>query len=162
FRFPRLKIVLWLFVACFAFAGTARGGDDTARFYGTWQAIFPFNGQMITMRSMHDESGYTNSIATNTAEQPAANGTFQAANGKYTTSAPYPNNAGVYHFIGNDTVVCVNAAGQTVTWKRYKAPGAVNPSPASNPPPKTPRADVSPEPSGPAAPPAAPVENAAL
>jgi len=141
---------LWLSASCiclsFFFASIsvvlvspARATDDTPRFYGTWQAIFPFNGQMVTMRSEHDESGYRNSVVTNNGEQPAGAGTFQAANGKYTTSAPYPNNAGVYHFIGDDTVVCVNAAGQTLTWKRYKAPGAASPSPSPSPsaPPET-------------------------
>src|SRR6202000_737632 len=111
-RFPKIRSLAWLLVAFLAVAAATPGGDDTARFYGTWQAIFPFNGKMVTMRSVHDESGYTNSIVTNMGEQPAGTGTFQAATGKYTTSAPYPNNAGVYHFIGNDTVVCVNAAGQ--------------------------------------------------
>jgi TPR repeat protein len=123
-RFSKLGICLSLMTLCISVAGPAHAGDDTARFYGTWQAIFPLNGQMITMRSTHDENGYTNVVVTNTGEQPAGNGTFQATNGKYTTSAPYPNNAGVYHFIGNDTVVCVNSAGQTLTWKRYKAPAA--------------------------------------
>jgi TPR repeat protein len=148
------------FALCLGAASTARAGDDTARFYGTWQAIFPFNGQMVTMRSTHDESGYTNVIVTNMGEQPAGNGTFQAANGKYTTSAPYPNNAGVYHFVGNDTIVCVNAAGQTLTWKRYKQPGTSTPSPApaaptpaANPSPGSPRAAVDPNPTAPSAPP---------
>jgi TPR repeat protein len=133
-RFAKHGICLSLVALCIALAAPARAGDDTARFYGTWQAIFPYNRQMVTMRSVHDESGFTNYIVTNTGEQPAGTGTFQAANGKYTTSAPYPNNAGVYHFIGNDTVVCVNAAGQSLTWTRYKSPGAhpaTSPSPAA-------------------------------
>ena len=131
-RLPKLYICLLLLAALFA-AVSMRAGDDTARFYGTWQAIFPFNGQMVTMRTTHDENGYSNVIVTNMGEQPAGNGTFQAANGKYTTSAPFPNNAGVYHFVGNDTVVCVNAAGQTLTWKRYKQPGAATPPAAAMP-----------------------------
>jgi TPR repeat protein len=148
-RFAKLGICLSLFVACGALAAPARAGDDTARFYGTWQAIFPFNGHMITMRSVHNESGYANYVVTNTGEQPVGNGTFQAANGKYTTSAPYPNNAGVYHFIGNDTVVSVNAAGQSFTWTRYKAPGAAHASPAPSP------AASAPAPTSPSHPPAA-------
>ena len=131
-RIVRVCVCLSL-ATCIAFATPARAGDDTARFYGTWQAVFPFNGQMITMRSVHNESGYANYVVTNNGEQAAGNGTFQAANGKYTTSASYPNNAGVYHFVGNDTVVCVNAAGQTLTWKRYKTPGAGNASPSPAP-----------------------------
>lgn len=126
--------VCLILCAAFLFLVPVRAGDDTARFYGTWQAIFPFNGQMVTMRTTHDENGYANVIVTNMGEQPAGNGTFQAANGKYTTSAPFPNNAGVYHFVGSDTVVCVNAAGQTLTWKRYKQPGAAAPTSGATPP----------------------------
>ncbi|HEY2822658.1 MAG TPA: tetratricopeptide repeat protein [Candidatus Acidoferrum sp.] len=149
-RFPKLRACLSFLLVSLAIAAAvpARAGDDTSRFDGTWQAIFPFNGQMITMRSVHDGNGYTNYVVTNTGEQPAGNGTFQAANGKYTTSAPYPNNAGVYHFIGNDTVVCVNAAGQTLTWKRYKLPRAASSPPGSSP--SVPAGNPSPTP-GPAA-----------
>ena len=77
-RLPRLYIRLFLLSALFVAIPT-RAGNDTARFYGTWQAIFPFNGQMVTMRTTHDENGYTNVIVTNMGEQPAGNGTFQAA-----------------------------------------------------------------------------------
>src|SRR5579871_2612372 len=132
-RLSKCGIGFWFVLMCVALSSPARANDDTARFYGTWQAIFPFNGQMVTMRTTHDENGYANVIVTNMGEQPAGNGTFQAANGKYTTSAPFPNNAGVYHFVGNDTVVCVNSAGQTLTWKRYKQPGAAVPPAAVTP-----------------------------
>jgi TPR repeat protein len=136
-RFPKLYVCVSFLVVCIAIAAAAavpaRAGDDTARFNGTWQATFPYNRQMITMRSVHNGNNYTNYVVTNTGEQPAGTGTFQAANGKYTTSAPYPNNAGVYHFVGNDAVVCVNAAGQSLTWTRYKAPGAASSPPASPP-----------------------------
>jgi TPR repeat protein len=137
-RFAKLGVCLSLLAVCIAVATPARAGDDTARFYGTWQATFPYNRQMITMRSVHSESGFANYIVTNTGEQPAGTGTFQAANGKYTTSAPYPNNAGVYHFIGNDAVVCVNAAGQTLTWTRYKASGAAHASASASSEPSAP------------------------
>lgn len=137
-RFAKLGIFLTLLAVCIAVAAPTRAGDDTARFYGTWQAIFPYNRQMVTMRSVHSETGFANYIVTNSGEQLAGNGTFQAANGKYTTSAPYPNNAGVYHFIGNDTVVCVNAAGQSLTWTRYKAPGAAHAAASPSPAPSAP------------------------
>jgi TPR repeat protein len=136
-RSSKLWMRFLLLSACVAFAATTRAGDDTARFYGTWQATFPYNGQMITMLSVHDEGGYKNYVVAPTGNVPAGDGTFQAANGKYTTSAPAPNNTGFYHFIGSNTVVCTNAAGQTLTWKRYHGPTpvAANPSPAASPQP---------------------------
>ena len=45
-----------------AMATTASGSDDTARFNGTWQTSFSFNGQMVTMVSVHDGSGYKNYV----------------------------------------------------------------------------------------------------
>jgi len=133
--FVMLAVVAgWIALA--SVATVARAGDETARFNGTWEAIFPYNRQMITMLSVHEGTTFRNYVVTNTGNVPAGDGTFQAANGKYTTSAPYPNNAGVYHFLGADTVVCVNAAGQSSTWKRYKgvtpgAAGGASPAPAA-------------------------------
>jgi TPR repeat protein len=97
----------------------ARAADDTARFYGTWKAYVVVNGQTLTLISVHDASGYHNSVRQpNGGDTPAGDGTFSAANGKYKTNAGYPNDGGLYHFVGNDTVVCTNLAGQVVTWKR--------------------------------------------
>lgn len=75
-RLPKLYICLLLLAALFA-AVSMRAGDDTARFYGTWQAIFPFNGQMVTMRTTHDENGYSNVIVTNMGSSPPATGHFK-------------------------------------------------------------------------------------
>lgn len=97
-----------------------QAADDTARFYGSWTAAVPMNGQTVTLLSIHDASGYRNFVV-GPANVPAGNGSFSAANGKYSTSAPAPNDSGTYHFLNNDTVVCTNAAGQTLTWKRSKA-----------------------------------------
>src|ERR1700676_3664038 len=105
-RSSKLWMCLSLLAACTAPApaATARADDDTARFYGTWQATFSYNRQPITMLSVHDEGGYKNYVVAPTGNVPAGDGTFQAANGKYTTSAPAPNNAGIYHFIGANIV----------------------------------------------------------
>jgi TPR repeat protein len=149
-RSSKLWMCLSWLAACIALAATARAGDDTARFYGTWQATFPYNSQMITMLSVHDEGGYKNYVVAATGNVPAGDGTFQAANGKYTTSAPAPNNAGIYHFIGANTVVCTNAAGQTLTWKRYNGPTPM----AAAPSPATPSPAASPQPAAQPAPPA--------
>jgi TPR repeat protein len=96
----------------------ARAGDDTARFSGTWQAQIPFNGQTVTVISIHEGNGYRNFLHQATGDVPAGEGTFTAANGKYHTSAPFPDNGGVYYFLGNDTAVCTNFAGRVATWKR--------------------------------------------
>ena len=55
---------------------------------------------------------------------PAGSGTFTAAHGEYQTSAPAPNDKGIYHFVDSQTVVCANAAGQQLTWRRQTAPRA--------------------------------------
>jgi TPR repeat protein len=101
-------------------AGSAHAADDTARFYGTWDAIFPYNGQMVTIVSIHDSGGFKNYVVLPSGNSPAGDGTFSAANGRYKTSAPKPNDAGTYRFVNDDSVVCTNAAGQTLTWNRDK------------------------------------------
>ncbi|HLJ24720.1 MAG TPA: tetratricopeptide repeat protein [Candidatus Acidoferrales bacterium] len=115
-------------IACvFAFATlilvavSARAGDDTARFYGTWKTTVVLNGQSVTIISVHDASGYKNYARTATGEAPAGDGTFTAANGKWSSNAAAPNNGGVYHFVSNDIVIATNSAGQTVTWTRDKS-----------------------------------------
>ena len=100
-----------------ASAAHVSAADDTARFDGTWLGSFPYNGQVITMVSVHDASGYRNSVN----GVPAGAGTFSAANGRYATSADAPNDTGTYRFVNENEVVCTNAAGQTVTWRRQKA-----------------------------------------
>jgi TPR repeat protein len=118
------KVWLCLPLACGLIAPAARAqGTNDARFYGTWTTSFVVNGQRVTMISVHDPNGgYTNSLASPTGNVPAGTGTFFASNGKYQTSAPSPNDAGVYHFTDANTVVCTNAAGQTAVWIRNKSP----------------------------------------
>ncbi len=118
----------WLCVALLlsilVVAGAARAGDDTARFYGSWTTSFVYNNQLVTMASVHDAGGYKNYVA----NAPAGDGTFSAANGIYKTNAAKPNDAGIYHFLDDNTVICTNSAGQTVIWKRSgAAPSAVRP-----------------------------------
>ena len=112
-------------------ATAAHATDDTARFFGTWEANILYNGQTVTLVSVHDASGYKNYVRLPAGNTPAGGGTFSAANGKYTTSADKPNDSGTYRFINDEAVVCTNAAGQTVTWKR----GKTSASPATAPPP---------------------------
>jgi TPR repeat protein len=111
-------------LAFIALVPAARAADDTARFFGSWTASFVVNGQTVTMLSIHDAAGYKNFLVAPSGNVPAGNGTFSAASGRYATSADKPNDAGTYRFLDNDTVVCTNAAGQTLTWKRYTAPAA--------------------------------------
>jgi TPR repeat protein len=123
-------------------AAVAHAADDTARFYGTWKTSFLYNGQTVTMLSVHDANGYKNYVVTPTGNQPFGDGTFSAANGKWTSSAAAPNDGGAYHFINASTVVCTNSAGQSVTWRREKAaPTTPTPPPGlNNPPTPTPQA----------------------
>jgi TPR repeat protein len=112
----------------------ARAADDTARFYGTWKTTVPYNGQTITLFSVHNANGYSNFVVTPNGNTPAGSGTFSAANGHYTAQAPPPNDSGTYRFLNSDTMVCTNAAGQTATWKRANMP-VVKPAPAPAPSP---------------------------
>jgi hypothetical protein len=107
-------------------AAAARAGDDTARFYGTWTASVAANGQSVTLLLILNAKGYTNFVVAQTGNIPAGDGTFSAANGRYTTSADEPNDSGSYRFLDSATVVCTNAAGQTVTWKRQGKPVDAN------------------------------------
>jgi TPR repeat protein len=118
------RMIACCLLACFTATPVTHAADDTGRFYGSWTASFPLNGQTVTMLSIHDPAGYKNFFVAPIGNVPAGNGSFSAANGRYSTSAPAPNDAGTYHFVDNDTVVCTNAAGQTLTWKR--AQGSAN------------------------------------
>jgi hypothetical protein len=73
---------------------TAHAADDTARFLGSWTASAPVGGQMVTILSVHDTTGYRNFVVATTGNVSAGSGSFSAANGKYATSADAPNNAG--------------------------------------------------------------------
>jgi hypothetical protein len=97
-----------------------QAGEDTARFFGTWTASISQNGQTLTLVSVHTAQGYDNYWITPTGNVPAGHGSFSAARGQYSTSADKPNDSGSYHFVDPGTVVCTNAAGQTLTWKRQQ------------------------------------------
>jgi hypothetical protein len=103
-------------------APAARAADDTARFFGQWKTTFSYNGQTVTMISVHDANGYRNYVLTPNGFVFAGSGGYSAANGIWLAAAPAPNNGGAYHFVNNNTVVCSNALGQTVTWVRDTTP----------------------------------------
>jgi hypothetical protein len=96
----------------------ASASDDTARFYGTWTASIPVNGASVTLRSVHDQQGYHNTWISAAGTADAGSGAFSAANGRYYTSAPTPNDTGTYRFTDANTVICTNAAGVTVKYQR--------------------------------------------
>ena len=131
-------------IVVFGMACTAHAADDTARFNGSWKATFPYNGQTVTMVSVHNGNGVANYVLLPSGYSPAGNATFSAANGRYVTNAASPNNTGTYRFINNDAVICTNAAGQTLTWRRDKTPqpqpqAQIQPQPrAAAPPAPTP------------------------
>jgi TPR repeat protein len=132
---PGENVLMRLIACCtlcfFAAIPAARAANDTSRFYGTWTASLRVAGREVTILSRHDADGYRNFVVTPNGNQPAGDGKFFAANGRYSTSAPFPNEAGTYHFLDPDTVACTNAAGQMLTWKRARE-SAVAP-PASRP-----------------------------
>jgi TPR repeat protein len=146
-----MRLIICCALLLTALSSPAHAADDTARFFGSWTASFPLNGQTVTILTVHDEAGYRNYFVTPAGNVPAGNGTFAAASGSYTTSAIAPNNAGTYHFVDRDTVVCTNAAGQTLTWKRSQTAGAaasppVAPVPAAAPAVRPGNSTTGPEP----------------
>jgi TPR repeat protein len=117
-----IRIPIALVVVLITMVAAARAADDTARFYGTWETVLPINGKMTTFISVHDASGFKNFVRLPNGNAPTGEGAFSAANGRYTTSDPSPNDSGSYKFIGETTVICTNAAGQSAIWKRIAAP----------------------------------------
>lgn len=122
---------LFALAALFLFAAPARPSDDTARFYGTWTTTVKINGQSVLIVSVHDANGYRNVMKTAAGDVPV-DGTFHAADGKWSSNTPYPNNGGTYRFQDNDHIIATNAAGQTVTWVRDKTSGAMKPATSVN------------------------------
>lgn len=121
----------------------ARAADDTARFFGQWKTTFSFNGQTVTMISLHDANGYKNYILTPTGFNFAGSGAFSAANGIWFAAAPPPDNGGTYRFVDSNTAICSNAVGQTVTWRRDNTPlghGVAPPAQPADASPKRPPA----------------------
>jgi TPR repeat protein len=129
-RTRRAGMCIWvtLIAGSIGRATAAQAPDDTERFYGAWRTSFVFNGQNVTMVSLHDANGYKNYVVLPAGNQPAGTGTFSAANGRYKTSADKPNDSGTYRFIDDNSVICTNAAGQTVTWRRESTPQPRAPS----------------------------------
>jgi hypothetical protein len=103
-------------------APIARAADDTARFFGQWKITVSNNGQTVTIISVHDADGFKNYAQTPSGFVFMGSGAFSAANGIWMAAAPPPNNGGTYHFVNADAVVCNNALGQTVTWRRDRTP----------------------------------------
>ncbi len=103
-------------------APVARAADDTARFFGQWKITVSNNGQTVTIISVHDADGFKNYVQTPSGFVFMGSGAFSAANGIWIAAAPPPNNGGTYHFVNPDSVVCNNAVGQTVTWRRDSTP----------------------------------------
>jgi TPR repeat protein len=101
---------------------TVRAANDTARFNGKWKTSFLYNGQTVTMVSIHEGSGFENYVLVPNGAVAAGSGTFSAVDGKWTASADKPNNSGTYHFANNNTIMCTNALGQAVVWQRDDAP----------------------------------------
>ncbi|HEY2588364.1 MAG TPA: hypothetical protein VGI81_21670 [Tepidisphaeraceae bacterium] len=137
-------VVLWLAVPRAAWAG-----DDMAKFEGKWKGVAQVNEQSITIESIHDSKGYKNYMITPAGSVPANVGTFSAADGNWTAKETNASDWGTYQFIGADSVLCRDIAGNVVLWQRDNtplpalapgaapkppAPNAPGPNPAPNPP----------------------------
>ena len=123
-----------LAAGCIGLVGSARAGEDTARFNGAWKGTFPFNGQQITIVSVHDGSVFKNYVVTPSGNVPAGGGTFWAADGKWTVTSAQGNDSGTYQFTDDNTAVCSDVAGPTVAWQRDSSFVAVAPEAGDLPP----------------------------
>src|ERR1700722_19033031 len=121
-RWTKICLCIALAAAALGLAPAARASDDTARFYGAWITNYAYNGQMMVVQSIHDGSGYRNYVRLAFSVTPAGNGSFSAANGRWSAAAAAPDNAGTYTFIDDNTAVCTNAVGQSVIWRRNDGP----------------------------------------
>ncbi len=110
-------------------------GDETAKFNGKWKGIIQVNGQSFTMESIHDAKGYKNYVITPAGSSPAGDGTFSAADGKWTAVAANGSDSGTYQFIDANTVYCKDVAGNVVLWQRDDSalPPVVNPAAGNAP-----------------------------
>jgi hypothetical protein len=96
--------------------------DDTGHFIGNWKAAFLYNGQWVNLVSVHDATGFKNYVILPQGSVPIGDGTFSAADGKWTTSADKPNDSGTYQFMDKNTFVCKNSVGQSLVWQRDNTP----------------------------------------
>ena len=119
---PAIAACLAILFGLLALSPAARAADDTARFFGQWKTTFTYNGQTVTVISVHDANGYNNYVLTPTGYTFAGSGAFSAANGIWFAAAAPPANGGTYRFVDSNTVVCSDAVGQTVTWRRDSTP----------------------------------------
>jgi uncharacterized protein len=133
---------------CLIGLATVAAADDTPRFYGTWKGTFSYNGQMVTMLSVHDAKGYRNYVVLPSGNQPADAGVFSAARGKWITTTADASDSGTYQFIDNNTFVTVDVSGLKITWKRDTTPRPTpSPGPQPNPSPQSRQKAFVPDPS---------------
>jgi hypothetical protein len=115
-------ICVALAIASIGLIPAACAANDTGRFAGKWKTSFPYNGQTITLISIHDGRGFKNYTLVPNGVMPAESGTFSATDGKWTATSAPPNNGGTYHFVNDNTVICANTVGQAVVWQRDNSP----------------------------------------
>jgi hypothetical protein len=115
-------ICVALAIASIGLIPAACAANDTGRFAGKWKTSFPYNGQTITLISIHDGRGFKNYTLVPNGVMPAESGTFSATDGKWTATSAPPNNGGTYHFVNDNTVICANTLGQAVVWQRDNSP----------------------------------------
>jgi hypothetical protein len=105
-----------------AASSPSRAAEDSKLFFGQWKATIPYQGVSVTIVSIHDAKGYKNYILTPQGAAPAGEGTFSAADGKWTAAAEKPNDSGTYQFLDKNTALCANALGQQLVWQRDNTP----------------------------------------
>ena len=70
-------------------APSARAADDS-RFYGAWEITFPYDGQTLTLVSVHSASGYKNYVLLPEGSMPVGQEVFPrpAADGPRRPTSP--------------------------------------------------------------------------
>ncbi len=136
-QWTKILICMSLATGLIGLPPAAHAADDTARFLGSWIATLPYNGQTISIVSIHDAGGFKNYLLLPNGALPFGAGTFSATDGKWATNAPAPNDSGTYQFANDNSVSCTNSTGSLLVWNRYNAPlpPVIAPSPAPAPAP---------------------------
>ena len=75
--YARMLTCLTLVVGLIGLAAAARAADDT-RLYGAWEIAFPYEGQTLTLVSVHSSGGFKNNVLLPEGSMPVGEGSTTA------------------------------------------------------------------------------------
>jgi len=108
------RMIACCLLACFTATPVTHAADDTARFYGSWTASFPLNGQTVTMLSIHDPAGYKNFFAAPNGNVPAGADRNDASALTWAQKSAAQNDADGLYYLG---MIHYTGRGAPRNWK---------------------------------------------